>query len=102
MLQFISDSPNVSYLVDITIEEGNMLNVTCAVTEKNRYNNTLFRWLNTFGNLSSTPTLELHAVTRNHAGEYTCVVQNTLTPTFGKAANGSDSETFYLDVLCKL
>lgn len=86
--------------MDIQIEEGHRLNVTCDTTKGNP-ENTTFLWSNVRGNLSSTSAFEIRNITRVHAGKYTCRAYNTLQPTFGTEEAGSDSESFHLDVLCK-
>ena len=85
----------------MTVEEGNTLNVKCTVTEGNPYIKIVFRWSDKLSVISSTALLEIHNITRDHGSVYTCFVYNMLQPTFGSNKNGSDFESFYLDVLCK-
>ena len=98
---YISDPPIVHRLTDKQKEEGHSLNVSCNITKGNP-EHTTFRWSHDQTYISSTAVIEIQNVTRNQTGSYTCFASNTLQPTFGKEENGSDSNTFYLDVLCKL
>ena len=96
-----TDPPMISPFQNRHIIASSHLTVKCATIPGNP-SQTSFRWTRNINNWSQDgETLILPSVTKADAADYTCTALNVMTPTGGYDVDGTDKETFTVNILCK-
>ena len=102
MSTIVSDPPRVTPLQDTAVVNGTKLAITCPYTPGNPAD-IMFTWRRERdGTIWHSQTLILEPV--NYLlddSQFTCIVNNTMTPTVGPVEEGQHNRTFKLTVWCK-
>lgn len=82
----------------VKMVEGGTMTALCLSDSKPAPDS--YNWVYPGGTYSG-PAITISDVHRDRTGTYSCIVQNTMSPTIGQSVRGHNQNSFSLDVLCK-